>query len=49
MKITKKLLTKIIREELETFKEKDRLNVLKAKGKDRTEKENDELRDLEHQ
>lgn len=48
MKLTKELLTKYIREEL-SFKQKDRKNVLKAKGKDRSEKEDAELEDLEHQ
>ena len=47
MKLTKELLTKMIREEL-SFKEKDRRNVLKAKGKERTKDEDAELDDLEH-
>ena len=37
MKLTKSKLKEIIKEELKTFKEKDRLNVLKAKGEGRSE------------
>tara|TARA_R110000824_G_scaffold244248_1_gene432985 strand:+ start:939 stop:1055 length:117 start_codon:yes stop_codon:yes gene_type:complete len=37
----------MIKEELETFKEKDRLNVLKAKD-NRTKEEDDELDKLQH-
>jgi hypothetical protein len=47
MKLTKELLTKMIREEL-NFKEKDRRAVLKTKGKERTKDEDAELGDLEH-